>query len=70
MNRLHILQLAQQISETQARDIEELLGKLEGVIRVSVDADAEIIEVEYDDTIVTKFQMADVLKAHGYAARV
>lgn len=70
MNRLHILQLSQQVSEAQARDIEELLEKLEGVICASVDSDAEVVEVEYDDTIVNKFQMVDVLKAHGYSARV
>lgn len=70
MNRLHILQFSQQLEESQACEIEKLLRKLEGVIQASVDADAGTLEVEYDDAVVTKFQIADFLKSHGYSARV
>ena len=53
-------------SDEDAKRVKEILIDLDGVSRVETDLDAQAVEIEYEDTKITKEMMAKILQTHGY----
>ena len=66
MKRLRYFPIKNMENPEDAEKVKEILKGIEGVMRVDADLDAQAIEVEYEDSKVTKEMMAKILQSNGY----
>jgi copper chaperone CopZ len=70
MKRLRYFSVDNMKSEEDAEKVRKVLEEMDGVERVEVDLDANALEVEYEDTKITKEMMAKLLQSHGFFMRI